>query len=357
MGKEKKKNKESPDLLDTTMSLGDHLEELRARLILAILGLVVGTIICLFFGKHIIAFIQGPFDRIMKKYAHEKIEEFTAPWTYLSDKFLTNMIRAMDADPNAPEIDPNAVAYAQKIYADTVEGLGEDPNYTDPLATLHSGAGGKLIVIGPADAFVGFMKISLISGLILSSPWVFYQLWMFIAAGLYEKERHYVRTAVPFSTGLFVIGALFFLIVVAPLSLRFFLGFGHYIGVSSTWTFQKYISFVSVLMLVFGLGFQTPIAIFVLNRTGLVSIPALKNSRKYVIIVMFGLSAIATPPDVISQITLAVPLYALFELGILLSWLAERKRKKEETAESDSGSDSTADSDTDTDKDSDSDSD
>ena len=208
---------------------------------------------------------------------------------------------------------------------------------------MHSSASQKLVVLAPADAFIGFMKISLITGLIISSPWVFYHLWMFVAAGLYTNERRYVRIAVPFSTALFVIGALFFLIVVAPLSLRFFLGFGHYIGVSSSWTFQKYISFVTMLMLVFGLGFQTPIAIFVLNRTGLVSIAALKNSRKYVIVGMFALSAVATPPDVISQITLAVPLYALFELGILLSWLAERRKKGQEAAESDSDSDSDSD--------------
>ena len=148
-----------------------------------------------------------------------------------------------------------------------------------------------------------------------------------MAAGLYKRERRYVRIAVPFSTALFVVGALFFLFVVAPISLGFFLGFGEWLGVSSNWTFQKYISFVTMLMLVFGLGFQTPIAIFVLNRTGLVSIAALRKSRRYVIVAMFALAAIATPPDVISQITLAIPLYALFELGILMSWFAERKKK------------------------------
>jgi sec-independent protein translocase protein TatC len=327
MGKKKKKKKEKkPDSpLDTTMSLGDHLEELRMRLILAILGLVIGTIICLFFGRRIIAFIEGPYNRIMEGYAEKKVEEFQTPWTYLSDTFFTNLLQAID--PNAPEIDPNAVTFAKKIYADTVTSLFEDPNYISAVAEVHSSAAGKLIVIAPADAFIGYMKISLISGLIVSSPWVFYHLWMFVAAGLYANERRYVRIAVPFSTSLFVIGALFFLFVVAPLSLKFFLGFGHYIGVSSTWTFQKYVSFVTMLMLVFGAGFQTPIAIFVLNRTGLVSITALKSSRKYVIIGMFALAAVATPPDVISQITLALPLYALFELGILLSWLAERKKK------------------------------
>jgi sec-independent protein translocase protein TatC len=277
----------------------------------------------------------------MAGYKKEEVAKFQAPWTYLSDRFFTSMLHAIESDPNAPEIDPNVVTYSQKIYADTVAAFTEDPNYTKAVGKVHSSAAGELIVIGPADAFIGYMKITLIAGLILSSPWVFYQLWMFVAAGLYENERRYVRIAVPFSTALFVIGALFFLIVVAPLSLRFFLGFGHYIGVSSTWTFQKYVSFVTILMLVFGLGFQTPIAIFVLNRTGLVSIAALKNSRKYVIIGMFAIAAIATPPDVVSQITLAIPLYALFELGILLSWLAERKKQEKEAAESesDSGSD------------------
>jgi len=134
---------------------------------------------------------------------------------------------------------------------------------------------------------------------------------------------------VPFSALLFVTGALFFLFLIAPLSLKFFLMFGDLIGVSSNWTFQKYISFVTMLMLVFGLGFQTPIAIFVLNRTGLVSIKALKSSRKYVFIGVFAVAAIATPPDVISQITLALPLYVLFELGILMSWFAERKKLQE----------------------------
>ncbi len=90
-------------------------------------------------------------------------------------------------------------------------------------------------------------------------------------------------------------------------------------------------SFITILMLVFGLGFQTPMAIFFLSKTGLVSIAALHGSRKYVLIGVFVVAAIATPPDVISQITLAVPLYLLFELGILLSYIAQRKKKSRDT--------------------------
>jgi sec-independent protein translocase protein TatC len=245
------------DHLNSTMSLGDHLEELRTRLILALIGLAAGAVICLFFGPRIITFIQKPYTELM---------------------------------PGRP-----------------------------------------LIALAPADAFVGYMKVALISGLIVSSPWVFYQLWMFVSAGLYPREKRYVRLAVPFSAALFVTGALFFIYVVAPISLAFFLKFGEIINVSPNWTFQKYVSFITVLMLVFGLGFQTPIAIFFLNKTGLVSIAALHRSRKYVLLGVFVVAAIATPPDVISQITLAVPLYLLFELGILLSYIAQRKKKLRDT--------------------------
>jgi sec-independent protein translocase protein TatC len=164
--------------------------------------------------------------------------------------------------------------------------------------------------------------------LIFSSPWVFYQLWMFVAAGLYPHEKRYVYLATPFSAGLFIAGALFFLFVVAPLTLTYLVKFNQKIlDVRSQFTFQHYISFVSQLMLVFGIAFQTPIAILFLNKTGLVSIEALRKSRKYVFAGAFIVGAMATPPDVISQVTLALPLYALFELGILLSWLSRRKEK------------------------------
>ncbi len=239
--------------LNSTMTLGDHLEELRMRLLLALAGLIVCSVICLFFGPKIIAFIQQPYNNLM---------------------------------PDHP-----------------------------------------LVALAPADAFIGYMKISLISGLILSSPWIFYQLWMFVAAGLYLNEKRYVRIAVPFCASLFIAGALFFLYIVAPISLAFFLKFGDIINVTPNWTFQKYISFISILTLIFGVAFQTPIAIFFLNKTGLVSLKALRSSRKYVLLGVFVIAAIATPPDVISQITLAVPLYLLFELGILLSRFANRRKR------------------------------
>lgn len=240
------------ELSRSTMSLADHLEELRWRLIYALAGLGVCTIICMIFGTHLVQYLQGPYLAI---------------------------------EPNRP-----------------------------------------LVALAPADAFIGYMTVSLIAGILLSSPWIFYHLWKFVSAGLYAKEKRYVHIAVPFSTALFVIGALFFFYAVSPITLNFFLKFGELIGVEPSWTFQKYISFITTLMLVFGVAFQTPIAIFVLNRTNLVSISAFKNSRKYVFLAMFVIAAVVTPPDVISQITLALPLYALFELGILLCYISSKKK-------------------------------
>lgn len=241
------------DLLDSTMSLGDHLEELRMRLLLALAGLMVAFIVCLFFGKYIITFIKAPY-----------------------------------------------------------------------VAAVMSGEA-QLTTLKPAEVVVSYIKICLISGLIISSPWVFYQIWMFIAAGLYSREKRYVHIAVPFSAGLFILGALFFIFIVAPLCMRFFIKFSDMLGLMRTWTLGYYVSFIAHLMLVFGLAFQTPTAIFFLNRTGLVSLQSLSRARKYVILVIVIVAAMATPPDVVSQIALAIPLYLLFELGILLSYIASRR--------------------------------
>jgi len=245
-------DKKDDDLLNSSMSLGDHLEQLRMRLLLALAGLAAGAVICLFFGKTIIFFLQAPYNKLM---------------------------------PDHP-----------------------------------------LIVLAPAEAFLTYMKISLISGLVVASPWVFYQIWMFIAAGLYAHEKKYVYMAIPFCTTLFIAGSLFFVFIISPLSLGFFLKFGNFINVTSNWTFQKYISLMSVLMLVFGVAFQTPIAIFFLNRTGLVSLKALTSSRKYVLLAIVVMAAMATPPDVVSQIALAIPLYLLFELSIVICHITNRKK-------------------------------
>ncbi len=250
------KTKKKKDILNYTMSLGDHLEELRARLILALVGVVVALIACLFFGKLIINFIEIPY----------------------------------------------------------VKALG-------PEARLQS--------IAPADGFVSYMETCMVAGIIISSPWIFYHLWLFIAAGLYPHEKRYVYMAIPFSAGLFIIGALFFIFLIAPLTLRVLVIFNkNILQINSNWTFPNYLSFVATMMLVFGLAFQTPIAVFFLNKTGLVSTQMLRRVRKFVFLGTVVVAAAATPGgDILTLFALAVPMYLLFELGVLLTWYSNRKKK------------------------------
>lgn len=315
--------------IDCTMSLGDHLEELRARLILAVLGLFIGTVASLAFGTKILEFIEYPYYQTMNKWLADKerprvkseVERF-------ADLFFANLTQGLAADPNVPSIDPNQVAFLHGVSKKTANDWVEKTQTSGKKSLPREY---WLIALGPADSFIAYMKVSLIAGLILTSPWVFYQIWMFIAAGLYENERKYVHKAIPFSTILFVTGALFFLFYIARVTLGFFVGFGDLVGVANNWTLQKYVSFITIMMLVFGIAFQTPIAVFILVRTGLVSIATLRSVRKYVILGLAFLSAVATPsPDPFSMMALLIPLYALYELGIVLSVFAEKKAKAKE---------------------------
>ena len=353
MGETNKKD----DLFDSTMSLGDHLEELRMRMIRALLGLSIGGVVCLVFGRTIIKFMEGPYNDATAKLLFNIDLEFQVD---LDKGIMTKGLRQEFRDNGvalSPDVKVKQKGYlfsgrrwlvddgednrysAKKEIVKVKKKKSEDKKEEDEVKKEEDNVKKEevhlniyrlkpLQVIAVAAGFISYLKIALIAGLLLSSPWVFYQLWMFVAAGLYPQEKRYVNIAAPFSAVLFVSGALFFLIVVAPLTLKFLVSFNRRIlDVNSQFTFQHYIAFVSHLMLVFGLAFQTPTAIFFLNRTGLVSIEALNKSRKFAILAIFVVAAMATPPDVISQVTLAIPLYCLFELGILLSYIAERRKR------------------------------
>jgi len=341
-------NKEG--LFDSTMSLGDHLEELRMRMIRALLGLVICAGICLFFGRSIISFLEGPYNDATADFLFSVELDFEAD---LDKGTMTEGLRQEFKD-NGVALSPDAKVKKKgylssrrrwiisdakdrycakkekaKVKKEGDEVKEEEDEVKKEEIRLNIYKLMPLQIIKVTAGFISYIKIALIAGLLLSSPWVFYQLWMFVAAGLYTHEKKYVNIAAPFSAILFIAGALFFITVVAPLTVGFLVKFNERIlDVKSQFTFQDYISFVSHLMLVFGLAFQTPSAIFFLNRTGLVSIAALNRSRKFIVLAIVIVAAMATPPDWVSQVTLAVPLYILFEFGVLLSYISTRRRRK-----------------------------
>ena len=192
-------------------------------------------------------------------------------------------------------------------------------------AMLAAGLEVKLQAVQPAEPFLVYLKASLVLAVLISSPWIFYQLWAFVSAGLHRHERRFVHVVAPASAGLFAGGAWFFLRVIAPWVFQFFMQFD--LGIDYL-TYQpgvgKTADFILVLALVFGVAFQTPLAIVFAERMGLVSLRALREARKYVVIGVFVVGAVLTPPDVISQIALAVPLYILYEGGVLACRLRRR---------------------------------
>lgn len=312
------------------MSFGDHLEELRSYLIRAMIGMALSTMLCLVFGKNILSLIFHPLLIVQ-------------------------------------------------------EASGLNPH---------------LQVLSPSGAFTAYLKIGVLSGLILSMPWVLYQMWSFVATGLFKRERRFVRLLVPASTGLFVAGVMFMYFIVLPIVLRFFISFNNSFplhdltptvierailtdrptlslpdaaanalkvplleqdpsaprsgdlwvnatrrrlmfmaptglwsmpfevgamspAIQSQFAIDYYISFVLMLALGFGVAFETPVVVYFLARTGLVTTTAMKRARRYVLLGAVISAAMLTPPDIISQLLLAGPMYLLFELGLLIAQTVE----------------------------------
>lgn len=175
----------------------------------------------------------------------------------------------------------------------------------------------KLYVTEVTGSFYAYLKISLLTGILASLPILFYQLWAFISPGLFEREKKAVLPLVMVSTLLFLLGTGFCYYVTLPISLAFLIGFSGEI-LSPIITVGSYISFASMLLLAFGFGFQLPIISYFLGKIGILSSAFLAHGRRYAIVIMLIVSAIITPPDVFTQLLLAIPLYILYEVSIIV---------------------------------------
>lgn len=166
-------------------------------------------------------------------------------------------------------------------------------------------------------AFYAYLKISLFTGVVVALPFIFYQVWRFISPGLYSHEKVMMTPLVLISTILFLIGAGFCYLIVLPIALTFLIGFADEMIINYI-TIGSYISFAGLLMLAFGFGFQMPIVAYFLGRFGLISSKFLAKGRRYAFILILVVGAIITPPDVFTQVLLAVPLYLLYEVSIIV---------------------------------------
>ena len=193
-----------------------------------------------------------------------------------------------------------------------------------PLARAMQ-AGDTLIYTNLPEAFFTFLKVSLLSGLMVASPVIIYQFWMFVAPGLYDREKKLLVPIILLSSFFFVGGSLFGYFIVFPWGFKFFLGFASE-TIRPLPSMKEYLSFSSKLLLAFGLVFELPLVITFLAKLGIVSVEFLKKNRKYALLLFFAGAAILTPPDVVTQVMMAMPLMLLYEVSIIGARIFGKKK-------------------------------
>ena len=358
----------SQDLFDdSTMSFGEHLEVLRTHLWKAIIGIVIGIVISLFYGSTIIGIVRQPIDRALRDYtdqeviddaeALQEIDVWGKIKSYFSEQFSLDVLSdedgANEADEDSP--DPSAKVPAgpanetlrvQVNAAELGEALHEvaPDTYPDPPAeatqqtvSLNLSApefamfraavdrSQQVVALNVQEPFFTYLKVSMIAGLVIASPWVFYQLWQFVAAGLFPHERKFVYLYGTLSGVLFLIGVVFCFYLVFPFVLKFLLGFNELLKIQPQIRLSEWISFAVTLPLLFGVSFQLPLVMLFMERLSIFEVSDFREKRRMAILVIAILSMFLTPADPISMLLMMLPLIGLYELGIGLCMLSPSK--------------------------------
>jgi sec-independent protein translocase protein TatC len=196
--------------------------------------------------------------------------------------------------------------------------------FSNELIALAKGF--EFIYVAPAELLMSYIMISVICGMVLSLPVICYQLWKFIRPGLMPKERKAGVLVLIFGMILFFGGAAFAYVIVLPFTLKFFVALNTQSNITAMVSVQNYLNFVVTILVTFGTVFELPIVIILLTQIGLINPKIMRKQRKYAILVIFILAAIITPPDVTSQILVAVPMIVLFEVSTIVSSILFHKK-------------------------------
>ncbi len=309
------------------MSFGDHIEELRTRLILGLAGLMVGVLITfvppLNLGKRVMVKMEEPAKGALKVFYADRAEvrsreaqktgalSPTVSALIPADTFLAQLrLVAPKLELPTPEELKGKTLRIPMNYEES----GIIKQVADAVEPREA-----LISLAPLETMTIFFMVCLVTGLVIASPWVFYQAWAFVGAGLYRHERHYVTKFLPLSLGLFLSGVFLCFFGVLPITLSFLLEFNVWLGIEPTLRLSDWMSFATILPLVFGLCFQTPLIMVFLTLIGIFTAADYRVKRKFAILIIVIAGAVLTPgQDPFSQLMLAVPMIVLYELGIML---------------------------------------
>ncbi|WP_374029455.1 twin-arginine translocase subunit TatC [Bdellovibrio bacteriovorus] len=186
--------------------------------------------------------------------------------------------------------------------------------------------GGGLIYTGPLDKFIAHLKLAFVCGILLSCPFWLYQVWKFIAPGLYAKERKYTMGFIISGTGLFLLGAAFSYWVALPMAFEFLMTFGGDVDKPMI-SIDQYMGFFTQMCLMFGVAFELPLIIVLLGMFGIVSQEFLRKNRRYAVMTIAVIAAIITPPDLLSMVMMLAPMWILFEAAVIIVGIFENKRE------------------------------
>lgn len=186
-----------------------------------------------------------------------------------------------------------------------------------PFPSVHA----TLTSLQPAGVFMQSMRLALIGGIVLALPVLVYQIWQFVSPGLSQSEVKAFVMSLYFGTVLFFIGVCFAYFLVVPKALSFFWDYSRNLGVTPSWTIENYLNFVLMFLLSFGIAFELPLVLILLVRFKIISPSFISSKRPHIIVSLAIIAAILTPPDVISQLMLGIPLWLLFEISLYVSKL------------------------------------
>lgn len=341
---------------DTRMSFGDHIEDLRSHLIRAVVGFVIGIAICVMppMGPFAVKFITRPVEIQLQQFydkyeeshlaeAQEKLAATVPPVPVLMKVNVPALRGALGMDGRKPEpigiiegvdrvLDDIGFPPPRSSKRDAEEWADVPVKIPDPMSLAKAmmqyqrvARPATLATLSVQEAFLVYVKVGLLFGFVLSSPWVFYQIWSFVAVGLYPHEKRLVNYYLPISLGLFLAGFFVCEFLALPKAIEALLWFNDWLGFRPELRLNEWLGFAILMPLVFGLSFQTPLVMLFLFQIGIADIDTFRSKRRLAWFLMMVFAALITPStDVPTLALLWVPMCLLYEVGILLCKMQPR---------------------------------
>jgi len=300
----------------------EHLEDLRWVLIKSIATLAVAMFVCLLAGNYVVGIIKWPLTKARVHYP--------ATNQIVTVRFNNNRLGTYQLSPEQKEL---FALSTNRFVAIDLEPVTSGTNHylswrvdSDPaIADQAQRAQIELINLSPAGGFFVAFQVAFYGGMVLAGPFLFYFLATFVFPALKMNERKHVYRGLFYGGGLFIAGVSFCYFVLMPIALSASQLYSQWLGLGAyQWKAEEYISFVCKFMLGMGLGFELPVVILTLVKIGIIGYPTLSKARRYMIVINLILGAVLTTPEVITQLTMFVPLQFLYEVSVWVAWYWEQ---------------------------------